>query len=287
MGGKGTIASPVRLLSYQDRDGKGAEAVSLQLKDSKNSSQQVRVVIWNVKDEVIKSLEVGQQIRLVNLVVRKDTFNNIELHGDESTKVEILGYKEPKLGEREFIVVSKGYRRNDEEKMNVLILDTNDNSTYVTFLDKELASEFRPGDVLKISEESIDVRGNSLFISGEIKTVGANKVDKLNVLKSKIENLRTRKGHVIIEALALSKPFVSELKTRSGEIVQKGSLLIGDDTGEARLVAWRELITTLEGILPGERLIINGALIRHLPFQEEPVIEVRGYTQIKKLATNL
>jgi replication factor A1 len=279
---RGTIASPIRLLSYQNRDGKSAEAISLQLRDSKNLSKQVRVVIWNVKDELIKSLEVGQQIRLVNLMVRKNSFNNIELHGDESTKVEILGYEEPKLGEREFIVVSTGYKK-DEERIGVLLLDTDDDSTYVAFLDKELASEFRPGHVLRIPEESLNVKGSSLFISGNIEVIDTNRVDRLENLRSKIENLKTKKGHVIIEALALSKLSISEIKTRSGEIIQKGSLLIGDDTGEARLVAWRELVAMLEDILPGERLIISGAIVRHLPFQEEPIIEVRGYTQIKKL----
>jgi len=60
------------------------------------------------------------------------------------------------------------------------------------------------------------------------------------------------------EVIALSHGSVDDVPLRDGTKVKKGELVVGDDTGEAKVVAWRDLAGRLSGIQPGERLRLVG-----------------------------
>ena len=50
-----------------------------------------------------------------------------------------------------------------------------------------------------------------------------------------------------------------EINTKAGETVPVTDTIIGDDTGEIRLVAWRDSSNLLKGFNIGERIKIKAA----------------------------
>jgi ssDNA-binding replication factor A large subunit len=56
--------------------------------------------------------------------------------------------------------------------------------------------------------------------------------------------------------IALSHGIVEDVSMKDGSAVRRGDLVVGDDTGEIKVVAWRELAEKLVGIQPGQRLRI-------------------------------
>ena len=53
----------------------------------------------------------------------------------------------------------------------------------------------------------------------------------------------------------------SEVNTRTGGLVSVTDTLIGDDTGEIRLVGWRENSGELDKIKVGDRIRVIGAIL--------------------------
>jgi replication factor A1 len=74
--------------------------------------------------------------------------------------------------------------------------------------------------------------------------------------ETKIKNISITNKPYIVEAIVLQIPNKSEVNTKSGEQVTVADTIVGDDTGEIRLVGWRdnsELVTQLK---IGERIKI-------------------------------
>ena len=64
--------------------------------------------------------------------------------------------------------------------------------------------------------------------------------------------------------------------------VKKAELIVGDETGETKLIAWRNLTEILEGIKPGERLILKG-VSSQLGRDESPFLLIRQYSSIENI----
>ena len=60
-----------------------------------------------------------------------------------------------------------------------------------------------------------------------------------------------------IEAIILQPPNTMDINTKSGETVSVTDTIIGDDTGEIRLVAWRETSNLLKNFNIGERIKVQ------------------------------
>ncbi len=52
---------------------------------------------------------------------------------------------------------------------------------------------------------------------------------------------------------------MTEVNTKNGELVTVSDTLIGDDTGETRLVGWRHQSSTVANLVVGERIRVLGA----------------------------
>ena len=63
---------------------------------------------------------------------------------------------------------------------------------------------------------------------------------KYTKFESKIKDIQVSENPFIIEAIVLQAPNTTEVNTKSGELVVVADTLLGDDTGEIRLVGWRD-----------------------------------------------
>ena len=84
----------------------------------------------------------------------------------------------------------------------------------------------------------------------------------LEELVTKLRDAKGEGAQIMVEVIALSQGTVDDVRLRDGSTVKKGELVIGDDTGEIKLVAWRELSARLSGIQPGERLRVVGVVVK-------------------------
>ena len=64
-----------------------------------------------------------------------------------------------------------------------------------------------------------------------------------------------------MESIVLQQPNTTQVNTKAGELVSVTDTLIGDDTGEIRLVGWRDSSDDLEKVKVGDRIRIIGALL--------------------------
>jgi replication factor A1 len=105
-----------------------------------------------------------------------------------------------------------------------------------------------------------EIREERLFCKGResIQVVKDNSFPALTDLSTKLQEVKEEDAQIMVEVIALSHGSVDDVKLRDGTTVKKGELVVGDDTGEMKLVAWRDLSGRVSGIQPGERLRIVG-----------------------------
>jgi hypothetical protein len=99
---------------------------------------------------------------------------------------------------------------------------------------------------------------------------------KVSEIKSNIEN-----KFYFVKAIAISQSTQTEVTSRNGERIKLSEILIGDETDEINLIAWRDLSQLIDKIKPGERLIINGVILKTSPTL---ALEARAFSSITKLS---
>ena len=80
----------------------------------------------------------------------------------------------------------------------------------------------------------------------------------LDELAIKLQEVKEEDAQIMVEVIALSHGSVDDVRLKDGSTAKKGELVVGDDTGEMKLVAWRDLSPRVSGIQPGERLRLVG-----------------------------
>ncbi|MFN4337039.1 MAG: hypothetical protein ACK4FV_05615 [Candidatus Nitrosocaldus sp.] len=82
---------------------------------------------------------------------------------------------------------------------------------------------------------------------------------------SKIADVEKEEGEEnlhAIEAIVLTMPRVDEVRRRDGSIGRRAEVLVGDDTNEARLIAWDKQVESIEALRVGERVRLYGVVAR-------------------------
>lgn len=70
-------------------------------------------------------------------------------------------------------------------------------------------------------------------------------------------------GHLYaIEAIVLTMPRVDEVRLRNGSMSRRVEVLVGDDTREARLIAWDRQVESIEALRIGERIRVYGVVAK-------------------------
>jgi len=91
-----------------------------------------------------------------------------------------------------------------------------------------------------------------------IEPLKASAKDVKEALLTKLNKLEENSMPIFCDVIALSKANSDEIVTKEGETVRRTELIIGDETGETKLAAWREDVKIISGLQPGERLRLKG-----------------------------
>jgi replication factor A1 len=86
----------------------------------------------------------------------------------------------------------------------------------------------------------------------------------------------------IIEAIVLQNPNTTQITTRNNEMIDMTDTLIGDDSGEIRLIGWRDLGSSINSLSLGDRVRIIGAIATS-GLQGSPEVTLKPYSSITKI----
>src|SRR6476619_3800174 len=243
--------------------GEHSKSLQFELANDENNKQ-IRTIIWNITENKIpKSLTTNLKIKLIGVKTKLGNPNygngDLEIHGDEGTIIEILDHYE--TTDSYILRIISVNQDNKENKIHCIAMDESEKFYYLN-INKDLFDlEVNENEILECFPTR--VLGNTIEISSQDSYIHILNEDK-NIplstsLESKIKDIEASNKIFFIEAIILQPPKTMEINTKAGETVPVTDTIIGDDTGEIRLVAWRDSSNLLKGFNIGESIKIKAA----------------------------
>ncbi|TVP39623.1 hypothetical protein [Candidatus Nitrosocosmicus arcticus] len=262
----GRITSDPRISAFTNSRGERAKSLHIELSND-NETRKIRSIIWNINEEKVpKSLTIGSKITLIGVKTKigNPNFSNgdLEIHGDEGTGFEFVEQIEP-LENYTLRIISARIDPS-ERKMHCMAVDK-DRKSYLLLIDIKLFDiQIETDDVIECYPNR--VLGNTIEITDQDSYVQILKEDKdiprTGQFESKIMDIDSMNKPYVVEVIVLQNPNKMDVNTKSGEIVSVADTIVGDDTGEIRLVGWRESSSLVSELKIGERvriLAVNAA----------------------------
>lgn len=239
------IASEPRYSEFVRSD--GSEGSLFQFGVARDGGKETRVVIWSPAER--PELKRGQRVRITNVRARRSNNGEFEIHGDAGSTL-IVGTQAEKSTLRVAATSSS-------QSAKVILGVGKDRKVKFIELGKGV-SEFGQNDLVGVApDETIEGR---LYCRSpdSIRAAKDDSFPGLEELATKLQEAKEEDAQIMAEVIALSHGSVDDVRLRDGTAVKKGELVVGDDTGEMKLVAWRDLSGRVSGIQPGERLRLVG-----------------------------
>jgi len=248
-----TLTTDPRRSDFTRPDGSAGSLLQFKVSDGRGKGER-RVAIWNPSVSV-SNIKVGRQIMITNLRVKKSLQGEAELHGDAGSSIVSL---ESKTLARVFRVAFTELAAPPR----LLVVDEGRRVYRLDLLDEGAGDvkSVRVGEKVRVAPD--EDLGDKLVCRslGSLAVLGtSNDMPGLADLGVKIEELKSCPWPVMVESITLSRGGVQEVHMKDGSVVKKGEVVIGDDTAEVKLVAWREQAAGVAGIEPGERVRVIGA----------------------------
>jgi replication factor A1 len=145
-----------------------------------------------------------------------------------------------------------------EKKMHCIAIDKTTKS-YLLLIDSKLFDiQIEIDDVIECYPNR--VLGNTIEITDQDSYIQILKEEKdiprAGQFESKIVDIDSMNKPYVVEVIVLQNPNKTDVNTKSGEIVTVADTIVGDDTGEIRLVGWRESSSLISDLKIGERVRI-------------------------------
>lgn len=284
----GNINSNPRISEFTNIRGEHSKSLHFDITNDSNS-RQIRTIIWNIDDEKIpKSLIYDSKIRLIGVKTKSGNPNygkgDLEIHGDEGTVIELVGQEEKAIDSYILRIIS--FNKDDkEDKIYCVTLDENKKFYYLNINKEFFDFEINEDDVIECFPTR--VLGNTIEVSSQdsyIQTINEDKDIPLSTsLDSKIKNIEMSNKIYFIEAIILQPPNTMDINTKTGESVSVTDTIIGDDTGEIRLVAWRETSKILKSFNIGERIKIKAVPVTTNK-EGKTELSLNKYSNISKIS---
>ncbi len=242
---EGVVSSEPRYGEFVRSD--GSEGSLFQFGLAREGGKETRVVIWSPTTR--PGLKRGQRVQVTNVRARRSNSGEFEIHGDSGSAM-IAGQASPRSACRVAATTSS-------QSTKVLLVLGKDRR--VGFVEVgEGVKEAVQGDVIGIAPD--ETRGERIYCrsADSIQRAEDDAFPSLQELATKLQEVKQEDVQIMTEVIALSHGSVEEVPLRDGTKVRKGELMVGDDTGEIKLVAWRDLAGRVSGIQPGERLRLVG-----------------------------
>ena len=277
-----------RISDFVNARGELSKSLQLQL-SSESGARSLRAVIWNVDEARLpKVFKTGARATVVGVRIKQGNpqYGNgdLEIHGDEGTILQFSGSEED-VEVMQLRIISVG-EETGKGSFVCLAADRGGRSLVLT-VDNSLATadQLDAGSMIECVPSRIF--GNSVVLSKDDSYLRKIEDDPTFTAKSKFEckvkDLQPSPDRqYIVEAIVLQAPETVDVNTKAGETVPVTSTLIGDDTGEIRLVGWRNHSATVNRLAVGDRINVAG-LTANAGREGRTELTFRPYSSIQRL----
>lgn len=259
-----------------------------------NGGQDVRVAIWNGYQNSINT-SINSIVRLTNVRSKVLPDGTVEIHGNEGTKITILeeittesgleSTVENNLPKKVRVLSKDSTESGNEVSLSLLVVDGQKLSyTLVARGDAILTlEEIKVNDVINCYGRDI---GGSVLICEDSTSIRLCHEDEkgfpgVGDLLTRLVDIKETSTPIFTEVIALSKADIRDMRSTDDVYIKKGELLVGDDTGEARLEVWRELTNLIIDIVPGQRLRLMKVLSNR--FGQTISLQIKSYSRVEKI----
>lgn len=277
-----------RVSDFVNARGELSKSLQLQL-SNESGSRSLRAVIWNVNEARLpKVFKTGSKATLVGIRVKPGNpqYGNgdLEIHGDEGTLLQFSG-SEDEIEVMPLRIVSVGEETG--KGSFVCLAADRGGRTLVLTVDKSLASPDQLSQGSMIECVPSRVFGNFVTLSKDESYL--RKVDNdpsfpdLSKFMTKIRDIQPSPDRqYIVEAIVLQAPDTVDVTTKAGETVTVTSTMVGDDTGEIRLVGWRNHSPIINRLAVGDRINAVG-VTANAGREGRTELTFRPYSSIQRL----
>ena len=247
----GMIDGVVSSMEFTNSRGQPGKALRMRLKGKDGNA--MRAVLWG-KDEssIPNMISQGAKVRLLGINIKNGN-QGLEIHGNDSTIIEIEGGKEaqPIIAR----ILSMG--TTDNGKKMILCVDNKKNIYNITDYSNS-TSICNEGDVIECMPSK--VYGNSVTLDNNSfvrKLENDESIPSLAKIRTKINEVKVD-GNYCIESIILKIPERREIQTKSGESVLLSEMFVEDDTGQIWVKGWRNQARLIDKCELGEIISITG-----------------------------
>ena len=247
----GMIDGVVSSMEFTNSRGQPGKALRMRLKGKDGNA--MRAVLWG-KDEssIPNMISQGAKVRLLGINIKNGN-QGLEIHGNDSTIIEIEGGKEV----QPIIARILSMETTDNGKKMILCVD-NKKNIYNIIDYSNSTSICKEGDVIECMPSK--VYGNSVTLDNNSfvrKLENDESIPSLSKIRTKINEVKVD-GNYCIEAIILKIPERREIQTKSGESILLSEMFVEDDTGQIWVKGWRNQARLIDKCELGEIISITG-----------------------------
>jgi replication factor A1 len=245
----GTITGSISTLNFTNSKGQPGTGLRFSIKGNGTT---MKVVLWGKDESVLpKMIPNDSKIRLLG-VKTKNGQQGLEIHGNDSTIIEIDGEKEvePIIGR--ILSISE----SQTGKTLVTIINKSKKIHKLNDSTKKLSS-FNENDVIECMPSNIFGDLITLDDNSFVRKIEDDSLPNFSDYRTKISQIIEGNDYCI-EGIVLKEPERREVQTKSGESIFLSQVFIGDDSAEIWLKGWREQADLIDKCTLGERFSATG-----------------------------
>jgi replication factor A1 len=263
------ISSEPRYSEFVRSD--GSEGSLFQFGVVRDGEKETRVVIWSPSEK--PELKRGQRVNIINVRSRRANSGDFEIHGDAGSTI-VVGLPAQKS-------VLRVAATSSSQSAKVVLAVGKDRKVRFLELGKGVKEPAQNDVIGVVPDQTIEGRMYCLSPSS-MQAAEDDAFPGLDELAMKLREVKEDDAQIMVEVIALSHGSVDDVRLKDGSTVRKGELVVGDDTGETKLVAWRDLSARVSGIQPGERLRLVGVVSKATRMGAS-VLQLSNFSVIERL----
>lgn len=276
----GVVKEGPRIASFTNFRGEPSKAMHMRVSGANGKA--MKVVLWNVDEQRIpRVMNLDARIRLIGIRSKRNQFSDVELHGDEGTVVELIGeQQEIEITPLRVIAVSR--KAGARQSTFALAVDK-DKKIFTLLVSDSFADQLQPGKMIECIPSRL--YGSTLLLEDDayVRAVDADpSFPDASALERKIRDVKQSQDLYFVEAVTLSAAKVQDIQMKDGSTVKYADTMLGDDTGEIRLVGWRETSAMLEKLGIGQRVKVYGVMA-YAGRDGNPELRLKPFSNIIKI----
>ena len=242
----GLVDGDIGTMQFTSSSGRPGKALRMRLR-GKDGGGAVRVVVWG-KDEadLPAMIGTGSTARLFG-VRSKQTSQGLEVHGNESTVIDVEGSKS--ATPVKFRILSSA--RSEPGPSMVFGVDADGRTVRVKDT-SGITNAYAEGETIECMP--VKAHGNMITLDGD--TSYAIKADgefpTIDKILTKVSSVQGGAEGCCVKAIVLSISDKREIQTKSGEQVSLGEMLVEDQTGQIMIKGWRRQARLVDACALGD-----------------------------------